>query len=74
MPDFPFKNRLQHGCIIGDQPVDKHIGGHTNMVESNINGGMISKYTVADPNNPNMMDFVGFDSSTPAAIQAFVLT
>jgi 60 kDa SS-A/Ro ribonucleoprotein len=29
-------------------------------------------FTIADPKDPNMLDIVGFDTSTPAAISAFV--
>jgi len=29
-------------------------------------------FSIADPNDPGMMDFVGFDTATPSAISAFV--
>ena len=29
--------------------------------------------TIADPNNPNMMDLSGFDSAAPNAIKEFAL-
>ena len=35
--------------------------------------GMVSNgFTIADPNDPGMMDVVGFDTSTPALISEFV--
>lgn len=30
-----------------------------------------NNFSIADPSDPNMIDFAGFDSSTPAAISAF---
>lgn len=36
--------------------------------------GMASNsFTIADPNDPMMMDVVGFDTNAPQAIQEFVL-
>ncbi|GMU26224.1 MAG: RNA-binding protein [Candidatus Uhrbacteria bacterium] len=35
-------------------------------------GMTATNYTVADPSDPGMLDVVGFDANTPAAISAFV--
>jgi len=29
-------------------------------------------FSIAEPNNPNMLDVVGFDTSTPAVISEFI--
>lgn len=37
-----------------------------------VNGMVSNSFTLADPNNPNMLDVVGFSSDAPAVMSAFI--
>ncbi len=65
-------NETWAGSSQPSQALEKYANAYKPEAKLIVEGFTATNFTIADPKNQNMLDIVGFDSSVPSLISAFV--